>query len=104
MTILSYNTTAPIALAVLLTACSDGGVPLIGPTNMAPVADAGVDQTVNEEVLVQVDAAGSTDGDGSITSTVWSQLTGFPHHPQRCQRDVTDLRDAQQQCGREPYP
>ena len=77
MTILSYNTTAPIALAVFLTACSDGSVSLIGPTNRAPVADAGVDQTVNEEVLVQVDAAGSTDGDGSITSTVWSQLTGF---------------------------
>ena len=76
MTILSYNTTPSIALAVLLTACSDGSVSLIGPTNRAPVADAGVDQTVNEEVLVQVDAAGSTDGDGSITSTVWSQLTG----------------------------
>ncbi|KXI27250.1 PKD domain-containing protein [Paraglaciecola hydrolytica] len=46
------------------------------PTNQAPTANAGVDQTVNEQSSVTLTASGSSDSDGSIASYVWSQTSG----------------------------
>lgn len=44
-------------------------------TNLLPVADAGVNQIVNENTLVTLDASASTD-DGSIVSYLWTQIDG----------------------------
>jgi hypothetical protein len=44
--------------------------------NTPPVADAGVDQTVNEKSQVALDATTSTDADDGIASYVWKQLSG----------------------------
>ncbi|MBN1832744.1 MAG: PQQ-binding-like beta-propeller repeat protein, partial [Deltaproteobacteria bacterium] len=43
-----------------------------------PVADAGVDQTVNERNLVTLDGSGSTDPDDGIDSYHWEQAGGSP--------------------------
>jgi len=41
--------------------------------NVAPTANAGVDQTVDEGVTVILDSAGSSDPDGTVDSYQWSQ-------------------------------
>ncbi len=46
-----------------------------GSTNEVPVADAGIDQLVNEGDTVDLDASGSTD-DGSIVGYYWRQTGG----------------------------
>ena len=43
--------------------------------NIAPVANAGIDQIVNENTLVTLDASASSD-DGSIISFLWQQISG----------------------------
>ncbi|MEQ1611234.1 MAG: tandem-95 repeat protein, partial [Hyphomicrobiaceae bacterium] len=43
--------------------------------NVAPVANAGVDQSVNEQIAVTLTGSG-TDIDGTIASYVWSQVAG----------------------------
>lgn len=45
-------------------------------TNQIPVADAGLDQVVNEKTLVTLDASNSSD-DGSIASYLWEQTAGI---------------------------
>ncbi|MCP4334258.1 MAG: hypothetical protein GY785_16490 [Gammaproteobacteria bacterium] len=45
-------------------------------TNLVPDADAGVGPVATEGETVQLDATGSTDGDGSITSHLWHQTSG----------------------------
>ena len=68
--------------SVFLSACGGGGggstAPVIPPppVNIAPVASAGVDQTVNEQSTVTLDASGSTDADGTIQSYAWTQTSG----------------------------
>lgn len=42
------------------------------PANQAPIADAGEDVTVNVGDVVQLDASGSSDPDGTIVSYAWS--------------------------------
>ena len=44
--------------------------------NMAPEADAGADQTVEEGTDVTIDASESTDADDGITTYEWKQLLG----------------------------
>jgi len=44
--------------------------------NVAPTANAGVDQTVDEGVTVILDSAGSSDPDGTVDSYQWSQVSG----------------------------
>ncbi len=52
-----------------------GGVTTPPPANVAPTANAGVDQTVDE--LTEVTLSGSgTDSDGSIASYSWEQTAG----------------------------
>jgi glucose/arabinose dehydrogenase len=46
--------------------------------NNPPVANAGPDQTVNENVLVTLTGLGSTDSDGTVASYAWSQTGGSP--------------------------
>ncbi len=45
-------------------------------SNIAPNADAGVDQSINENTLVTLSASGSTD-DGSIAAYLWQQTAGI---------------------------
>ena len=46
--------------------------------NSPPTADAGDDQTVDEDTQVTLDATGSSDGDGSIASYAWTQTGSGP--------------------------
>jgi hypothetical protein len=64
----------------LLSACgggSDGGgtVSPQPPANVAPIVDAGSDQTVNEQTAVTFSGSG-TDPDGSISTYSWTQISG----------------------------
>ncbi len=61
-----------IALFVQLVACGGGGssTPNIGPT-----ANAGADQSVDEQTLVTLTGTG-TDSDGNVVSYSWSQTAG----------------------------
>jgi hypothetical protein len=44
--------------------------------NLAPTADAGVDQTVNQGVTVSLDGSGSTDPEAIIAVYLWTQTAG----------------------------
>jgi len=46
--------------------------------NLAPTADAGPNQTVNEGVTVTLNGSNSSDPDGSIASYQWTQTAGIP--------------------------
>lgn len=62
------------ALALTLAGCggSGGGG---DPSNAAPVSSAGADQTVDEQDPVTLSGSGQ-DSDGTVTSFLWTQLTG----------------------------
>ena len=60
---------------LLLTACGGGGSSTPTPSNQAPTANAGSDQTVNEGDSVSQTGSG-TDSDGTIASFSWSQVSG----------------------------
>jgi hypothetical protein len=45
--------------------------------NLPPVANAGPDQTIDEDATVTLDGSGSTDGQG-IASYMWTQTAGTP--------------------------
>ena len=69
-------------IAGMLSACggSDADQPqesvvLPPPANVAPVANAGEDITINEQTSVTLSGTG-TDNDGSIVSYLWSQVGG----------------------------
>ncbi len=46
------------------------------PTNTAPTAEAGADQTVAEGATVTLDGSGSSDSDGTISSYAWEKTDG----------------------------
>lgn len=48
-----------------------------GPTNTAPVASAGADQTVSATLPVQLDGSASSDGDGDALTYAWT-LSSVP--------------------------
>ncbi|MCP4351182.1 MAG: hypothetical protein GY795_37435 [Desulfobacterales bacterium] len=48
----------------------------ISRTNIAPIASAGPDQTVNEGAAVTLDASGSSDPDDGIAFYEWTQTSG----------------------------
>ena len=49
--------------------------PLHAP-NRAPIANAGLDQVIDENSAYDLDGTGSDDGDGSIVSYLWEQTAG----------------------------
>jgi len=55
---------------------TDSVVVTVTPINAAPIADAGLDQSVNEQSTVTLYGSG-TDSDGSIESYSWSQTAGI---------------------------
>lgn len=70
------------SLVFTLTATdNEGGVSVgnvaitVNPVNALPVVTPGALQTVNEQVAVSL-AGSATDADGTITSLVWSQVSG----------------------------
>jgi hypothetical protein len=82
MIIQSRKLSAVLAVAILTTAgCGGssgggGGTTTPPPANVAPVANAGTDQTVNELETVMLDGSGSSDSDGSISTYAWTQVAG----------------------------
>jgi ELWxxDGT repeat protein len=50
--------------------------PVIEIPNVAPVANAGDDVTVNEQTTVNLSAVASNDSDGNIVSYLWVQISG----------------------------
>jgi lysophospholipase L1-like esterase len=46
------------------------------PANVAPTANAGLDQTVDSGVTVTLNGGGSTDSDGTVASYAWTQNGG----------------------------
>jgi hypothetical protein len=51
---------------------------LVENVNHAPLADAGPDQTTDEETPVALDGGGSSDPDGDPLSVTWTQISGTP--------------------------
>ena len=71
--------TAGTYTVVLTVTDSDGGSDtdtISVVVNEAPVANAGPDQSVNEQLAVNLDASASDDGDGTIASYSWTQTVG----------------------------
>lgn len=71
---------ATLFYALILLSCGGGDDSSESPpgstSNIAPVANAGNNQTVDENTVVTLDASASTDSDGSISSYQWSQTAG----------------------------
>ena len=71
-----------VASLTLLTACGGGGSSSPGPSpnppppNVAPVANAGPNQTVNTGSPVTLNGTGSTDSDGTVATYTWTQTAG----------------------------
>ncbi|NQZ10123.1 MAG: hypothetical protein HRT35_23485, partial [Algicola sp.] len=63
-----------VLLMTTLTACGGGGTVTPIPTNQAPVAVAGSDQAVNEQVAVTLSGS-ATDSDGTISTYQWIQIS-----------------------------
>lgn len=55
---------------------TDNCVVTVSWTNAEPIADAGPDQTVNEEATVTLDGSNSSDPDDNIVSYLWVQTDG----------------------------
>ena len=66
-----------LLVLTLLSACGHKKKPVLppAPVNNAPSANAGSDQSVDEETTVTLTGSG-TDTDGSIVSYSWTQLSG----------------------------
>jgi hypothetical protein len=68
--------------ALLLTACGGGGGSSSsssgGTANVAPIANAGSNQTVTSGDSVTLNGTASRDSDGTIASYTWTQTVGTP--------------------------
>lgn len=70
---------AIFGILLLVAGCGGGGSDGDGDgvaVNRTPVADAGVDQTVDPGSSVTLDGSGSSDPDGAVVSYLWEQLSG----------------------------
>ena len=70
-------------LTFLLTVTDAGGMQAadqciinIISANVAPTANAGADQTVNEGAFVTLNGTNSSDPDGGVTAYIWTQTAG----------------------------
>jgi hypothetical protein len=67
-----------VLFITVLSACGGGGgttTPPPTPANVSPTADAGADQSVDEQTVVTLSGSG-TDSDGSVTNYSWAQTAG----------------------------
>jgi lysophospholipase L1-like esterase len=71
----SFLPTILIFVFLLCASCGGGGSGGSGQENESPVASAGDDQIVEEQVIVNLTGKG-TDSDGTIASYRWSQISG----------------------------
>ena len=65
-----------LTLMCSLAACGGSDSASSDTVNIAPTVEAGVDQTVNEETLVNLSGTAS-DSDGTVTSYLWQQNSGL---------------------------
>lgn len=72
----TYLRNAAIGLSVLLVPLLLAGCPSPTPTNQAPVANAGANQSVNPGDAVTLNGVGSSDPDGDTLSFAWVQTAG----------------------------
>jgi hypothetical protein len=74
---LSPKILVPIIVAIAVIAATAFFVMRPAPeTNVLPITNAGVDQTVSAGDIVTLDANKSTDSDGNIVSYLWKQIAG----------------------------
>ena len=74
-----YKEFVVLSASLFVTACGGGGSDAPGtttPTNRAPTADAGADQTVVELDVVTLDGSASADLDGDALTFAWLQTAG----------------------------
>ena len=50
---------------------------IVGQANIAPLANAGIDQTVNEGTIVSLDGSASSDADGNVLTYKWTAPAGI---------------------------
>ncbi len=69
-----------LLIALALAGCSSGGGGggNNSPSNQAPTANAGTNQTVAAGATVTLTGAGSTDSDGTVAQYTWTQSSGTP--------------------------
>jgi hypothetical protein len=77
--------TAGMSLSFQLTVTDGGGLQSVDTcivnvswVNIAPVSDAGADQTADEGTLVTLNGTNSSDADDGIALYLWKQVSGIP--------------------------
>jgi ELWxxDGT repeat protein len=69
---LAFKVTVSDGVAV----ATDAVLVVVSNLNHVPLADAGPDQTVDEETAVTLDGSASSDADGDALTFAWTQLSG----------------------------
>jgi hypothetical protein len=80
-TVLRLKAGLSLMAALSLAACGGGGSGTganspAPPANAPPSANAGIDQTTSEQVMVTLDGTASSDSDGTVATVSWTQTAG----------------------------